>query len=74
MSTSDIGFVTDGDVFLYKDNREELKVLSEEEKKQFKKASRAKARVGASQETVRRNWLRQEEGLSRIMPSVTVLQ
>jgi hypothetical protein len=29
-------------------------VLSEEEKKQFKKESRAKARVGASQETVRR--------------------
>ena len=49
---SDIGFISDGDVFLYKDNREELKELTEDERKKFKVESRAK-KVGASQETVR---------------------
>ena len=51
-ATSDIGFISDGDVFLYKDNREELKELTEEERKKLKAESRAKAKAGASQETV----------------------
>ena len=51
-AASDIGFISDGDVFLYKDNREELKELTEDERKKLKTESRAK-KVGASQETVR---------------------
>ncbi len=60
-ATSDIGFISDGDVFLYQDNREELKELTEEERKKLKTESRAKAKVGASQETVRMKYLRQND-------------
>lgn len=52
-TTSEVGFTSDGDAFLYRDNREDLKELTEEEKKKLKSQSKAKSRVGASQETVR---------------------
>jgi hypothetical protein len=47
------GFISDGDVFFYCDNRETLKVLTDEEKKKIKAETKSKARVtgGSTAET-----------------------
>lgn len=41
-ASDDVGFISDGDVFYYRDNTEELKELTEEEKKTLKKIYKAK--------------------------------
>ena len=56
---SDLGYSNDGDVYFYRDNRETLKVLTEEEKKKIladtKKLTAAASRYSAREEGVKIN-------------------